>query len=333
MNKLFNFTKWASTASMVVALVFLTACPTKNGTDPQTFQYPQTTIEVGATGSVTPEVIAGDQATYAIIDIDGADFVSIDPNSGVLSVGAESTTGDYSIKVMSSNEGGSSSATAEIKISVNDEFDLSGKDLLWKYWMNNTPDVVMLNLNLLPGQEALPSEIPIPVGWPANWPAINFMDPTLESYFVFPTVQYFLQQVPGDDVCATLDPAEEGDTLLLIVNPDLTLSTVCQGADTAPGTTVDLGTSSISYDGDAFSWTLDLTLQGVPVAIEIGGAEFIDFMDPLDPHWTAPSGVPRTFPAVVGTVEQYMTPTDFHPNNYLSSLQLLNVDVVLEILE
>jgi hypothetical protein len=105
MNKLFNFTKWASTASMVVALVFLTACPTKNGTDPQTFQYPQTTIEVGATGSVTPEVIAGDQATYAIIDIDGADFVSIDPNSGVLSVGAESTTGDYSIKVMSSNEG------------------------------------------------------------------------------------------------------------------------------------------------------------------------------------------------------------------------------------
>ena len=332
MNKLLNFTKWAFTVSMVVALVFLTACPPQI-TDPQTFRYTQTTIEVGATGSVTPEVIAGDPATYSITDFDNADFVIIDTNSGVLSVGAESTTGDYSIKVMAANEGGSSTETAEIKIVVNDAFDPTGKNLLWKYWMNNTPDVVMLNLNLLPGQEALPSAIPIPVGWPANWPAIDFLDPTLESYFVFPTVQYFLQQVPGDDVCALLEPAEEGDTLLLIVNADLTLSTVCQGVDSAPGTTVDLGTSSISYSGNTYSWTLNLTLQGVPVAIKIGGVEITDFTDPLDPHWTAPGGVPRTFPAVVGTVDQYMTPTDFHPDNYLTSLQLLNVDVVLEILE
>jgi len=332
MNKLLKFTKWAFAASMVVALVFLTACPNKVP-DPILFSYTETTIEVGATGSITPEVITGDPATYAITDIGEADFVSINPNSGMLSVGTESTTGKYSVVVMATNEEESNTATANITIGVNDAFDPTGKNLIWKYWMNNTADVVMLNLNLLPGQEALPPAIPIPVGWPANWPAIDFLDPNLQSYFVFPTVQFFLMQVPGDNVCALLEPAEEGDTLLLLVNADLTVSTVCQGVDSAPGTSVDLGTSSISYSGDAYSWTLDLTIEGVPVSYEIGGAEFTTFTDPLDPHWTAPGGVPRTFPAIVGTVDQYTTPTDFHPDNYLTSLQLLNVDVVLEILD
>ena len=139
----------------------------------------------------------------------------------------------------------------------------------------------------------------------------------------------FLWSATRSHLLRELDPAEEGDTLLLIVDTDLTLSTQCKNA----GSIVYLGTSSISYSGGAYSWTLNLTLQGVPVAIEIGGAEITTFTDPMDPHWTSPFGVPRTFPAVVGTVEQYMTPTDFHPDNYLTSIQLLNVDVVLEILQ
>ena len=117
---------------------------------------------------------------------------------------------------------------------------------------------------------------------------------------------------------------------MLIVNNDLTLSTTC---NSETGTTVDLGTSSISYSGGAYIWTLNLTLQGVPVTLAVGGAEITQFTDPLDPHWEAPSGTPRTFPAIVGNVAQYLTPTDFHPDNYLTSLQLLDVDVVFEILE
>ena len=112
--------------------------------------------------------------------------------------------------------------------------------------MNNTPDVAMINLNLLPGQEALPDTIPLTTGWPDGWPDINLADPTLPFYFTFPTVQYFLMQVPGDDACAALDPAESGDTLLVMVNNDLSLSTTCNNADSAPGTVVELGTSTIS---------------------------------------------------------------------------------------
>jgi len=331
MNKLLNFTKWAFTVATVFALVFIYSC-SKDPVEPVkvTFSYSATTVEVGETATIPAASQQGDPATFAITNDDGATFVTVNANTGELTVGAESTTGSYSVVVTATNDAGPSSATAEITISVNADFDLSGKNVIWKYWMNNTADVVMLNLNLLPGQEALPAEIPIPVGWPADWPAINLADPTLPLYFTFPTVQYFLMQVPGDDACAALDPAEEGDTLLLIVNNDLTLSTTC---NSETGTTVDLGTSSISYSGGAYIWTLNLTLQGVPVTIAVGGAEITQFTDPLDPHWEAPSGTPRTFPAIVGNVAQYLTPTDFHPDNYLTSLQLLDVDVVFEILE
>lgn len=334
MNKLLNFTKWAFSAVAVIALVFIYACsdsePEPDPVEPVDFTYSATDVEVGETATIPAATQSMDAATFSITDDGGADFVTINANTGELTVGAESTTGTYTVSVQSSNEGGTSNGSAEITIIVNADFDLSGKSVLWKYWINNTEDVVMINLNLLPGQEALPDTIPIPTGWPANWPAIDLGDPTLPFYFTFPTVQYFLMQVPGDDVCAALDPAEEGDTLLLIINNDLTLSTTC---NSETGTTVDLGTSSMSYSNGGYIWTLNLTLQGVPVAIAVSGAEITQFTDPLDPHWEAPSGTPRTFPAITGNVPQYLTPTDFHPDNYLSSLQLLDVDVVFEILE
>jgi hypothetical protein len=331
MNKLLNFTKWALTATAIVALVVIYSCSNEDEPlESPEFSYADATVEVGSAGTVTP-TITGGAATYQILDDGGADFVSINANTGVLSVAAESTTGEYTITVSGMNATSNSTATAGITIGVSGDFNPAGESLLWKYWMNNTEGIVMENLNTLPGQEGLPPAIPIPAGWPGETPfQIDPMDPELEGYLVFPTVQYFLLQVPGDDVCGALDPAENGDTLLLIVNSDLTLSTLCRNEDSSPGTTVDLGTSTISYSNDAYTWTLNLTLQGVPVSYVIGNAVITDFTDPLDPHWTAPSGTPRTFSSVQGTVEQYLTPTDFA--DYLGSLQLLNVDVVLEIL-
>ncbi len=138
-------------------------------------------------------------------------------------------------------------------------------------------------------------------------------------------------QVPGDDVCGALSPAENGDTLLLIVNNDLTISTLCRKKDDgSSGTTVELGISTISYSGGSYIWSINLSLQGIPVQYAIGGARIADFTDPLDPHWTQPSGTPRTFSAILGTIAQFLTPLDFA--DPLGSLTLLDVDVVLEVL-
>ena len=340
MNKLLSFTKWAFSAIAVVALVFIYSCsdddpPVVEEVDAPMFSYAATTVEVGTTGSVIPAVTAGDEAaiTWAITDIGAADFVTISASTGELSIGAESETGVYDVEVTATNSAGSTPGTAMITISVNSDFDPSGKNIIWKYWMNHTEGVVMENLNTLPGQGDLPPAIPIPVGWPGGVDfQIDPTDPALESYLVFPTVQFFTLQVPGDDACAALDPAEAGDTLLLIVNTDLTISTQCKNIDDkSPGTIVDLGTSSISYDGSAYSWTLNLTIQTIPVAFVIMDAEIEDFTDPLDPTWFAPDGSPRTFTAITGTVDQYLTTTDLA--DPLSSLELLNVDVVFEIFE
>jgi hypothetical protein len=339
MKKLLNFTKWVLTSSLVVTLVLIYSCSEDDPVVivPVEFSYAPTAVEVGATGMVIPVVNPAETGTitWSISDAGDADFITINSTNGELTIAAESTTGEYEIEVTATNSTGPSTGTASVSISANADFDLAGKNLIWKYWMNNTPDVVLYNLNLLPGQEALDPEIPIPTGWPADWPNINLADPMLPTYFVFPTVQYFLMQVPGDDACAAAtNEAESGDTLLILVNNDLSLSTICRDTvNNEPGTTVDLGTSSISYSEGGFVWTMELTLQGVPVTVAVGGAVIEDFTDPLDPSWEAPSGMPRTFSAVTGNVAQYMTPTDFHPDNYLSSIQLLDVDVVLEILE
>jgi hypothetical protein len=333
MNKLLSYTKWAFSAIVVVALVLIYSCSEDEPEPPVApgLSYAATTVEVGETGSIVAAT-KGDPATYAITDDGGADFVTIVGSTGELIIGAESTTGSYSVVVRATNPGGTADATAEITISVNSDFDPTGRSLLWKYWMNNTANVIRENLNTLPGQGHLPVAIPIPEGWPGGVPfQIDPTDPTLETYLVFPTVQFFTLQVPGDEACAALEPEEHGDTLLLVVNNDLTLSTICRDTtNNDPSTTVDLGTSSISYSGDAFTWTLNLTIQTIPVAIPIGNAVIAEFMDPLDPHWFAPSGTPRQFSSIQGTVEQYMAPLDLA--DPLTSITFLNVDVVLEIL-
>ncbi len=336
MNKLFQISKWGLMLLAVTGLIFIYS---RGGEDepepdpvPPGLSYEAKTLAVGSTGTITAAV-TGDPATYAISDDDDAAFVSINANTGELSVAAESTTGVYNVVVKATNSAGTNEATAEITIGVNDDFNPTGKSLLWKYWMNNTADVVLENLNTLPGQGGLPAAIPIPAGWPGGTPfQIDPAAEGLEAYFTFPLVQGFLLQVPGDDVCSALAPEERGDTLLIIVNPDLTLSTTCRlKGENTTGSTVEMGTSSISYADGGFIWTLNLSLEGTPVTYPIGNATITDFTDPLDPHFTAPSGTPRTFSSIQGTIGAYLTPTDF--SDYLGSLAFLNVDVVMEILE
>jgi PKD repeat protein len=334
MNRLLNFTKWAFSGIIVIALVLIYSC----SDDPEpveapAFSYAPTSVEVGETGSIMA-ASQGGAATFALKDVGDADFVTINSTTGELTIAAESTTGTYNVIVTGTNESGSADAIASITITVNSDFDPSGKSMYWKYWMNNTEDIIMENLNTLPGQGDLPPAIPIPVGWPGGVPfQINPLDPALESYLVFPTVQFFTLQVPGDETCGALDPREKGDTLLLIVNNDLSLSTLCRDTLTsAPGTTVDIGSSTISYSGDAFTWTLSLTIMNIPVSIPVGEAKIEDFTDPLDPSWFAPSGQPRTFSAVTGNVPTYMALLDLAAPDPLTAISFLDVDVVLEIL-
>ncbi len=328
----------------VTGLIFIYSCgggdeePEPEPIEPPSgLSYEAKTIAVGAEGTLTP-TISGDAATFEITNfgntVDYMDL-TINANTGVISVPKETMTGIYSVEVTATNEEGSTMGTAEFTIGVNDNFDPTGKSLLWKYWMNNTADVVLENLNTLPGQEGLPPAIPIPAGWPGGTPfQIDPATEGLEAYFTFPLVQGFLLQVPGDNACAAVVPEERGDTLLIIVNPDLTLSTMCRlKGENTTGSTVELGTSEIKYieDVDGFVWFLNLTLEGTPVTYPIGNATIADFTDPLDPHFTAPSGTPRTFSSIQGTIGAYLTPTDFA--DYLGSLAFLNVDVVMEILE
>lgn len=300
-----------------------------------TLSYDDTEVAVGAEGSVTATK-DGDAATYAISDDGGAAFVTVDAATGNLSVAKESTIGVYEVKVKATNEGGEVEATAKITIGINSAFDPTGKKMIWKYFMNYTPDIVMKNLNTLPGLSDLPAEIPLPDdGFPEGWPTnINPADPLFSSYFILTGVQELLLQVPGDMACGALSPAEQGDTLIVIVDEDLKLWTQCRADGGAAGTVVEIGTSSISYANDGFVWAINTTIQGQPVTIAIADAVIADFVDPLHPHYSMPSMQGGMYSAVQGSVEQLLIPTNFEDLEDLSKLELkfVTVDIVLEVL-
>jgi len=325
MNKLFQLSRWGLVMAGITALLFIYSC---GSDDPEpvnapSITYADTTVPVGTSQDI-PAASAGDPATsFAFKNAaDVPAFVSIIASTGVITVAAESTTGAYDVVVVATNDGGSTEATASITVSVNSSgFDPTGKSLLWKYFMNKTADVVLENLNTLPGQGDLPAAIPITDEWPGGTDFI--IDPLtegIEAYFVFNLVQGFLLQVPGDDACQALEGAN-GDTLLIVVNNDLTLSTVCPS-----GNSVELGPSLISYDGSNYIWSLNLSLDGNPIpyviTIKNDGVDFTEY--------DFGTGTPRTFTSIQGTIPSYTTPTDF--TDYLGSLAFLEVDVVFEIL-
>lgn len=330
-------TIWAFALLLGVASLLVISSCSEDEPDPTiapSISYTDTDVELGTTGDIVPAMQGDLPITWSIIDDGGtADFVTIDAATGTLQVAAESVLGEYTVKVKAQNAGGAAEADAKINITISANFDPRGLNLYWKYFFNNTAGVTLLNLDLI--DETLPASIEIPTGTPAGWEtgAIDPTDPAFPTYFIFTGVQEALMQVPGDNMCAALTPPESGDNLLVIVNQDLTVSTVCH-VDDVDGTTVEIGTSTISYVDGGYVWTIQTTLEGVPVPIVITGAQIVDsYLDPLHPHYSNPSGTGGTYKAIVGNVPQYMTPTDFNPDNYLTSIQLLDVDIVLEVLE
>lgn len=324
MNKLFRISNWALMLLAITGLVFIYSC---GSDDPEPVNAPSIgygaeTVPVGTSKDIVA-ASQGDPATSFAFKspTDVPMFVSINGTTGTITVAAESTTGAYDVVVVATNSGGSTETTASITISVNpDGFDPTGMHLLWRYFMNKTSDIEFSNLDAFPGGDAFPNPTPITDEWPGGTDfVIDPMTAGIENYFVFSTVQGFLLQVPGDDQCQALEGAN-GDTLLVIVNNDLTLSTICPS-----GATVELGPSLLSYNGTDYVWTLNLSLQGNPIPYSINGATVADFTE-----YDFTSGTPRTFSSVQGTIPAFTTPTDFE--NYLGSLAFLEVDVVLEIL-
>ncbi|MDZ7606147.1 MAG: cadherin repeat domain-containing protein [Cyclobacteriaceae bacterium] len=280
-------------------------------------------------GTAAP-ILGGDEATFTILDAgDAENFVTVNPITGVITVADESTTGVYDVKIKATNSAGSVEAIAKITVGVNADFNPTDKSYVWKYFINQTANTIMKNLDEL--DATLPAEITLPVGWPAGWPDISGLtQQELQPYLIFPAVQQLIFQVPGDDACNALNPSQGGDNLNLTVNADLTLSTKCKADLT--GSTVDIGSSVISYKDGKYSWTLAMAFQGIPITYTINDPIVANFVDPLDPNILDPSGTPRVFSALQGTVDLFTTPTDFDDANILTSLRQIKVDVVLEVL-
>jgi len=327
-------THWKTTI-LAIALLFsvasvlvLSSCGGDDEPEPEPIippglSYTAATVAVGSTGTLTPAV-QGDAATYSITDNGDADFVTIDAGTGVLSVAAESTTGVYTVAVKATNSAGSADATVDITIGVNDDFDPTGKKLLWRYFINQDDDITLTGLD----GELLGLQIPslqLPVGWPTE--ATPQED--LWQYFLLTEIERLIFQVPGDEACGALIPEEGGDTLLIVVNSDLSLSTECTLND-SPGSSADIGISWISYAEGAFSYTISLVFipeASLSVPYKIEGANFTDFTDPVEQ---------TIYPALLGRVNAFTTPADFtnqaameNPLNWKNPM----VDVVLKVLE
>jgi hypothetical protein len=288
--------------------------------------YEAATVAVGSEGTVTPAV-TGDAATYEITSDDGATFVSIDASTGVLTVAKESKTGTYSVAVKATNAAGTADATAELTIGANPNFDPVGKKFEWTLFMNRTADITLVGLDGVPN---LP--ITDPVTLPTEWPTANTPVDELWQYGLMTGIQELLLQVPGDEACGALDPSENGDTLLIIINADLTVSTVCTADGGAVGTTVPIGVWEITFAEDKFMFTMQLDfLPGLSIPYQIDDAKIELFQD----VYSDPAN-PTAYDALQGTVINMTTPTDLATEETIQDFtkwSYPNVDVVLRIIE
>jgi hypothetical protein len=145
-------------------------------------------------------------------------------------------------------------------------------------------------------------------------------------------IQELLLQVPGDEACGALDPSENGDTLLIIINADLTVSTVCTADGGAVGTTVPIGVWEITFAEDKFMFTMQLDfLPGLSIPYQIDDAKIELFQD----VYSDPAN-PTAYDALQGTVINMTTPTDLATEETIQDFtkwSYPNVDVVLRIIE
>ena len=238
----------------------------------------------------------------------------------------ESLIGTYTVAVKATNAAGTADATVEITIGINPIFDPVGKKFEWTLFMNRTADVTLVGLDGVPG---LP--ITDPVTLPTEWPTANTPVDDLWQYGLMTGIQELLLQVPGDEACGALDPTENGDTLLIIINEDLTVSTVCN-VDGAAGTTVQIGVWEISFAEDKFMFTMQLDfLPGLSIPYQIDDAKIESFTD----AYTDPAN-PTVYDALQGTVINMTTPTDLATEETIQDFtkwDYPNVDVVLKLIE
>ena len=285
---------------------------------PPTVTYDNVTVDLGGEFEITPTTAGDTPMTFAIEDAGGtAEFVSIDENTGVLSVGKGSTIGNYTVHIKVTNSAGSINTTAVIAISIPDDFNPVGKTLEWKFIVNQSENIKLVGLNGVPEMEI--SELVLPIGWPtSSTPAENVSD-----HFVLSEVQSLMLQQPGNIFCF------KGNTLKFSVDENLNLHAICSEGDP-----ILIGYSNISYKNDQFVYSLDLLFNDsgtLRIKYDIEGATFASFSD----SWTDPAN-PKEYTALQGNVKEYVTPSDWSTSESISDVNKLITtvaDVVLEVIE
>ena len=309
--------------SILFSLLFISSCsdddedPVPDPLAPKV-EYDNMTVDLGGEFSTTPTVLEGDSITYAIKDAGGAkDFVSIDTNTGTLSVGKESTIGTYTVIVTASNSVGSSEAGAGIEITVPDNFNPIGMTLEWKFFINQSDSIKLVGLDGVP--ELPYTELDLPKGFPDS----STPEEDVPDHFVLTSVQAIMLQQPGNIFCTL------GNSLKFTVDDDLNLHAVC-----TEGEPILIGYSTISYEEDQYHYNLEFMFDQsgtVRINYDISNALFASFSDP----WSDPQN-PRDYNALQGQVKEFVTPTDWSTSESISDVEKLTtamVDVVLEVVE
>ncbi len=302
MKRTINITKSLLGMMIIAALVFIASCGSKEDPiqPPANVGYSNVEVEVGEAQDVAPATTGIDGTpSFSIDDDGGADFLSIDSSTGVLTVGKESTTGSYTVKIKITNSAGSTTTSLVVKVNVPTAFNPVGKKLLPMYFMNQTSNIQLIGLTGIPG---LPFDtLDVPVGWPpAGTPPDQLM-----PYMLFGELTKIIWQVPGDNVCSIA-----GDTTLIVVQGDFTLSTDCSEGTPDSKT----GDWSISYkEGTGYIFTLTFIFDAtnnIVIPYAIGGAEFVVFSDPI---------LTQDYAALHGTVDAFTTPTDYTDESTLTN--------------
>jgi len=299
---------------LIGSAIIISSCSKDDPVVAPTLSYSDATVAVGEGGPVTP-TLSGDKATFSIVSAgDAEDFVLLNATTGEISVAAESVTGVYEVKIKATNSAGSSEATATITIGVNPAFNPVGKDLKWRYFINQEAN---FTLNGLDGDLV---GLPIPfLTLPIGWPTANTPEEDVWQHFLLTQIERLIFQVPGDEACT------KGDTLQFSVESDMTVKAIC-----TEGGPAEIGTWKISYAAGQYSFEVNLVFSvdaGFAFPYVIENASFANFTDPE---------TGASYNALMGRVNNFTTPTDFTSQATMTDITKLGtpqVDVVLQVVQ
>ena len=313
-----NLTRFSLYLFAFVSIILCTSCGDDDEEDPilPNIRYADTDVQLGTEGTISPTA-QGVGLVYEIKDAgDAEDFVSINANSGVITVGKESKLGSYNVAILAYNELGESESVASIEITLNDNFNPVGKTFEWKFFINQSENVVLKGLDGLP--ELPISEMLLPIGLPdESTPAQEF-----PTYFVFTEMQKILLERLAQLLCP------DGTSLRFTTDENLEMFGICND-----GTLIPIGKSEIKFKDDQFVYVLDVLFEAsgdFRIQYKVDNAVFTTFND----AYTDPDN-PLEIDAVVGTVNKYTTPTDFTSSTTLADVSKIvnpTVDLVLEVI-